>query len=924
VIKERNSFKRFEWFYRQRAFPYDTLSIHTYYYEREKEIIKEGIAESNGENVLLWSAVGPSGIISGFPAHWGQMSGRVRGIAVHPTDANIVYIGAAAGGIWKTTNGGLNWTNVGDNLASLTFGSIAIDPNDPNTVYAGAGEIMWSFNPLVYEGKGLYKTTNAGTSWTQITNGFGLQTHFGDLEVSPHNSNILFAALGSGNWYTGNLGNEGVWRSTDAGATWTRTLNTADAFDVIVHPTNANIVYASVGGGLTTAGFYVSTNGGTSFTVSNTGLPATSAIDRIQISLSTSSPTTIYAVIYDNSLGTRAYKSTNSGSSWSQISAGTQLGGTYNGSSWYDQGWYDLCIAANPSNANVVYIGNVEIHRTTNGSAFSPVRIPAGTVAWDSPMHVDYHKIVFAPSNNNVIYVGCDGGIYKSIDGGVTWTSANNGISTIQFYRIAGHPAIKNNIVGGAQDNGNFRTTDGGATPWLFTTTGDGMECLYDYSNPNNIYIATQYGNFYKSTDGGTTFNGIYFANGAWLTPLIQHPVNSSWLYTATTNVLRSTNGGSSFSTIASGVTTSDQVNTMAISRLSPSILILAGSGFFTTTPQVKVSTNGGLNWTDITANIPGAQRHVSRVLTHPNISNTMFVVKSGFSAGNKIYKSTDIGVTWSNVSGDLPDVPHNDLFVDFDNANHYYAANDLGVYRSTDGGVSWKREGIGIPFVPVIDFDYVKIGTNRWLRAATHGRSAFETDLNNILPVELTSFSANVVDENIELKWVTSTEKNNLGFELERSIYGNEFLKIAFIPGYGTSTQSQNYFYSDNNVSGLIRYRLKQIDYDGSVSYSDIIEVSLLKNLSFSLAQNYPNPFNPVTRIEYTIPEEARVKLSVFSPLGELISEIINEVQAAGPHETIWNADNLTSGIYFYTLEVLPLNGEKGFKESRKMILMK
>jgi hypothetical protein len=116
----------------------------------------------------------------------------------------------------------------------------------------------------------------------------------------------------------------------------------------------------------------------------------------------------------------------------------------------------------------------------------------------------------------------------------------------------------------------------------------------------------------------------------------------------------------------------------------------------------------------------------------------------------------------------------------------------------------------------------------------------------------------------------------------------------------------------------------LKQIDYDGSVSYSDIIEVSLLKNLSFSLAQNYPNPFNPVTRIEYTIPEEARVKLSVFSPLGELISEIINEVQAAGPHETIWNADNLTSGIYFYTLEVLPLNGEKGFKESRKMILMK
>jgi len=835
-VKERNSFKRFEWFYRQRAIPYDTISTHTYISERKKEIQKYVRSEYTLANNLQWNSIGPSGIISGFPSHWGEMSGRIRGLAVHPTDPNTVYVGAAAGSIWKTTDGGTSWTNVGDNLASLTYGAIAVDPGNPSIVYAGAGEIRHNLAFNIYDGQGLYKSTDAGTTWNQITTGFGTVTHFGDLEVSPHNSNIVIAALGSGYSYLGNLGNEGMWWSTDAGVNWARTLNVADAFDVVFHPTNANVVYAATGGGLTTSGFYVSNNAGASWTQSNTGLPAANTILRMQISVVNSSPSTIYTLIFNASGTPVAYKTTNGGANWSQISAGTQLGGNF-GSGWIDQGGYDLCIAADPTNANFVLAGNVELHQSTNGSTFSVKRITGGTTAWDCPSHVDLHRIVFAPSNHNVIYIACDGGIYKSTDNGTSWASANSGITTIQFYRMASHPSKHDTLIGGAQDNGNFRTFNAGATAWNYTSTGDGMECFFDHTNPNTIYLSNQNGWLGKSTNLGTSITWYGSVNGSWITPYFMHPTNNQWIYTANNSVLRSTNGGTTYTTIASNVSTSDLINTMDQSSVTPNNMIFAGSGSYTSTPQVKVSTDGGFNWTNVTTNIGGAQRYISRVVCHPTNASTMYVVRSGFSAGNKIYMTTNLGSTWTNVTGDLPNIPHNDFFVDPVNTTHYYAANDFGVYRSTNSGTNWVREGLGMPFVPAIDFDYVVVNSIRYLRVATHGRSAFETSLDNIVPVELTSFTA---------------------------------------------------------------------------------------DLSFKLDQNYPNPFNPITKISYILPEESSVTLTVYNTLGEIVEVLVSEVQSAKSYEAVWNASVHPSGVYFYSIEVSPVDDGNIFKESRKMILVK
>ncbi|MBI4810687.1 MAG: VCBS repeat-containing protein, partial [Ignavibacteriales bacterium] len=722
-VKERKAFKRFEWFYRQRALPFDTIPDGAIERARQNEIRKErNLSRTIQSANLTWSQIGPTGVVSTWPSQWGVVSGRVRAIAVHPTDPNTVYVGPAAGGVWKTTDGGTSWQDVGFNLASLTFGAIAIDPSNPSIVYAGAGEAMRYFNTIMYDGKGLYKSTDAGASWTQITNGIGSRTHFGAVKVSPTNSSTVYAALASGYWHWGYPGNEGLWRSTDAGITWTRTLNVDDGFDVLPHPTTANRVYGATGGGVSTAGFYISTDNGGSWTKSSSGLPTSTLIDRIQIALSSSTPATIYALIFDGTNNTMTlYKSTNDGSSWAATSSSYSSG----------QGWYDLVLGVNPTNVNEVYIGDAELRRSTDGGVnFSYV----GGSYWSQSMHVDFHYMVFAPSNSAYRYIGCDGGIYRSTNSGSSWTNLNN-LPTLQYYRLSSHPTNQNIVLGGAQDNGLYQTTNGGAGNWTLVSTGDGMESFYDYTNPNTVYASTQNGGLVKSTTGGNygSFYNIQPYTGsqpwAWTAPFIIHPTNNLTIYTATDRPWRSTDGGSSWAALTGSALTSVAINTMAQSPVNPNNMILAGSEY-TYSPTVHISINGGTVWTDVTANIGGTARYISRVVFHPTQGSTVFVVRSGFSTGNKIYRSTNLGTTWTNISGDLPDVPHNDLFIDPAITTEMYTANDLGVYRSTNDGTNWIRQGNNFPYVPTHDFDYFNSGGVRLLRAGTHGRSAYQATL--------------------------------------------------------------------------------------------------------------------------------------------------------------------------------------------------
>ncbi len=859
AIKQSKAFKRTEWLVKQRAIPFDTVSAYTHQSELKKEMQKYSKGSFHRTNSLQWSSIGPAGInftggLYGGPPYWGRVSGRIRGMAIHPTNPDVVYIGAASGGIWKTTDGGNIWVNIGDELPSLTYGAIAIDPNNPNTVYAGAGEFVATFFSLYagsFEGDGLYKSTDGGQTWNQITNGFGGITQFGDLDVSPHNSNRIIAALGGGVWHRGNLNNEGIWLSTDAGETWARTLIAGDASDIIFHPADPNIVYAAAGDRLGTAGFHISTDAGLTWTQSNNGLQFNSEITRMQISLCNSNPSIIYATIFnfsavsgDTAL-TRAYKTTDGGLNWNHISPGTWFGGAYPSINFfYDQGFYDLTVAVNPSNPDQVLIGNVELNQTTDGQNFFPMRISGSNNSNGCLVHVDIHKILFAPSDNNILYLACDGGVYKSTNGGLNWFHRNNGITTMQIYRMASHKFNPDTLMVGMQDNGIGISYDRGSTPYQDLYGGDGMKVFFDHTDPNAIYISTQNGNTAMSPNFGNNFQYQFYLSGAWITPYFLHPTNNQWVYAATDRIWRSTNRGQNWTTITNVVSPNSLINTMDQSSVNPDIMIFAGS-YYTNFPVVKYSTDGGFTWHQRT-NFGGLSRYISRVVCDPVDENTFYLVKSGYSPGNKIYKTTDLGENWTNISGDLPDIPHNDLFVDPE-TNNYYAANDFGVYSSTDEGVTWIREGNGMPFVVANDFDYVVHNDSGYLRIGTFGRSVFETNLGPISPTD-----AEDIEEEI---------------------------------------------------------------------------------IAFELNQNYPNPFNPVTMIRYSIPEESFVKLEIINALGERINLLEDGIKSSGTYESVWNAEAIPSGIYFYRLQAVPMGKQavdpptgsrQSFVETKKMILLR
>jgi photosystem II stability/assembly factor-like uncharacterized protein len=483
-----------------------------------------------------------------------------------------------------------------------------------------------------------------------------------------------------------------------------------------------------------------------------------------------------------------------------------------------------------------VLIGNVELHQTIDGQNFFPLRIAGSTNSNGCLVHVDIHKILFAPSDNNIVYLACDGGIYKSTNGGINWFHRNNGITTMQIYRMASHKFNPDTLMVGMQDNGIGITYDRGLTPYQDLYGGDGMEVFFDHTDPNAIYVSIQNGNTAMSQNFGNTFQYQFNLSGPWITPYFMHPTNNQWIYAATNRVWRSTNRGQNWNAITSVVSPNALINTMDQSSVNPDIMVFAGS-YYTNSPIVKYSTDGGFTWHQ-RSNYGGLARYISRVVCDPGDENTFYIVKSGYSPGNKIYKTTDLGENWTNISGDLPDIPHNDFFVDPE-TNNYYTANDFGVYSSADGGTTWIRESDGMPFVVANDFDYFIADSIGYLRIATFGRSVFEAELGPISP----------------------TDVNEIENELP----------------------------------------------------------------SFELSQNYPNPFNPLTMIRYSIPKESLVKIEIINIIGESIHLLERDIKSPGIYETVWNAESLPSGIYFYRLQAVPTGRQEGsYIETKKMVLMK
>ncbi|MBS4036411.1 MAG: hypothetical protein KGZ85_18260 [Ignavibacterium sp.] len=889
-IRHSKPYLRVRWFYEQRAYPYDYIPENAYKNSiDEKDALRNGLNERDIP-IFNWVSLGPT---PGYYYAYGNISSRIVTGAYHPTNPNIIYIGPANGGVWKSTDAGSTWMPVSDYESSLSMGAIAVDPVNPDIVYAGTGEATYS--GVSYYGRGLLKSTDAGVSWTNYTTGLPSSTYFSRLKIRPNNNTQLLAALG----------NSGLYRSTNSGVSWTQILS--GRVDDVVFSPSGDTAFA-VGSGV---GIRRSINGGASF--STFGAAGLGSGSRTHFDLAQSNPAVMWAAVYASSNVT-VYKSTNNGLNWSTVTMPSGF------SSNAGQAWYDLYCLINPRNHDKVYIGLIDIFRTENGSTFTNITngYSGGNV------HVDQHFMAFHPTQENTILSLNDGGVWRSTNNGTNFTNFNQTLTVTQFYRIAASPFMPSRILGGTQDNGTQRTDS--TLNWAAVYGGDGGEVCFNPFNSNFILGETQYNGIFRTTNGGTSWSSAQSGlssseNAAWVGPIIHHPAISGTFYTARQKIYKSTNNGGSWTAVSGDVNGSNAVRELAQSKTNPNIM------FATTGSQIFKSTNEGVNWSNLTTGLPN--RTITSVYVHPNDVNQVFLTFSGFNT-DKVYRSTNGGSSWSSIQGNLPNTPVNDILIFTDTTaapNTYFVATDIGVFVTDDGGVNWVEIPSGLPNTVIMHLDYSS--SNKMLRAGTHGRGVYEAYIDFTIPVELSLFTAEQADKKIILNWSTATETNNRGFEIQRKLKNQDWEVLSFIPGYGTTTEPKSYSYQDDfeflPYNGRVLYRLKQNDFDGTSDYSNqvFVDVTFVPSES-NLSQNYPNPFNPSTTIKYSINVEGKVRVAVFSPIGQQIEELVSKNQSPGTYEIIWNAERNASGIYFYLFELSGQNGEIIYKEMKKLVLIK
>lgn len=654
-----------------------------------------------------WTPLGPVNIER-------RDAGRISAIALHPTDPNTIYIGAAQGGVWRTRDGGASWEPLTDGECSLAMGALAIDPVSPNIIYAGTGELHFSGDS--YYGCGVLRSTDGGDTWTHLGADV-FDTDAGGARISR----VIIDAPTAGST-TGTTifvaSSSGVYRSQDSGLTWTRLLD-GTATDLVVDPTDPRVLYAALGlpGGHTTNGVYRSADGGQTWARLTNGFP-TAEVGRIALAIAPSAPQTLFAAIQDAFGGTGnngallgIWKTTDGGGTWTQLT-GINVGCN-------NQCWYDLVMAVDPADANTVYFGGVGLYRSTDGGTrFSSIL---------RGIHVDQHAIVPDPRNPATVYVGNDGGIYRSYDRGGSWTTLNTNLAITQFYGgIGPHPFEPAAVLGGTQDNGTLEF--GGDPTWRSVLGADGGFTAFDHEDPAIAYAEMQWtpGSGFsgpRRRDMPGMFatrkvNGINTSDRAlFIPPLVMDPTDARVLYFGTYRLYRTTDRADTWTAISGDLSRSGG----SISAIAPAPSDPATIWVGTNDGNVQVTTDGGATWTVRTGTLP--QRVVTDISVDWNDPRVAIVTVSGFGLPH-VYRTTDGGATWTSISDGLPDVPVNAVLMHPALGDDIYLGTDLGAFRSADGGATWSPFNIGLPNVAI--FDLAWSNETGLITAATHGRGVF------------------------------------------------------------------------------------------------------------------------------------------------------------------------------------------------------
>lgn len=666
----------------------------------------ESIRSMRSINEASWLPLGPISVPSGYNGYRGI--GRINAIAFHPTDANIVFAGAPAGGLWVTTDGGNTWTTYTDILPTLGVSAIAIDYTNPSIMYLGTGDRDHGDAP----GAGVWKSFDGGITFQAANSSMENQT-VSRLAMHPTNPSVILAAT-----------NNGIYRTINGGINWTQTIS-GNFKDVVYKPGDPNIVYASASGN-----FYRSTNNGVSFTQISSGLTTGY---RGAIAVSPANANYVYFWLTNSDSFKGLYRSTDSGLTFSVRSTTPNImSWDCNGGSG-GQAWYDLDVACDPNNAETIFGGGVNCFKSTNGGQTWAINSHWYGGCGVPSVHADLHVLEYNPINNR-LYAGNDGGVYWTANGGTSWTEISNGLVISQAYKIGQSASSRNNVINGYQDNG---TSTYVGTDWVNVNGGDGMECAFDPADNSYSYSTIYYGPVYRHfenmDDGQIAGNGVngITESGAWVTPFVIDPVDGNTMFIGYDNVWRSTNIKASYSgsvtwTKISTINASD-LDVMCQSDANTGILYVSNDNTLYRTDNCKA---GSVSWTNLTSSLPSLN-YITAIETSPVDENVVYIVQQ-----NHVYKSTNKGSSWTDITGNLPDVQMNTLVYYHNSTEGLYLGTDIGVFYRDALNPTWINYSTGLPaavWITELEIFYDPAGPQAdVLRAGTFGRGLWESPTLN------------------------------------------------------------------------------------------------------------------------------------------------------------------------------------------------
>jgi photosystem II stability/assembly factor-like uncharacterized protein len=711
---------------------------------KEWEKIQENNSYSKKSSQSNWISKGPINTPIILSNGKKRGNGRVNCIAFDPVDPDIIWIGSPAGGLWKSVDGGNNWTTNTDNLPVIGVSSIAIDPTNTQNMLIVTGDAYATDTYSI----GILKSTDGGNSWntTSLSYNISQGKTINKVIINPVYPDSVFAVT-----------NDNIMISTDAGANWQTVGLMGRWRDIEFKPGTPSTIYAakqSSGG----SNVYRTTDGGANWSVINNGV-ASSGKYRPLIAVTPDNPEVIYALYSASDYSLHGlYKSSDGGNNWTlQSNSPNILGRDTDGTSTGGQSWYDLSLAVSTNDENLLYVGGINLWKTIDGGQAWTINASSGNGSSYSYMHVDQHAAEFNPLNH-VAYAGNDGGFYKYMENLNTWVDISDGLEISQFYNLGLSQSNPNRIVAGAQDNGTEMLTN---STWDAIMGGDGMECKIDHYDDNIIYAEYQYGGIRKTNNGGNNWNNIKPVSyeGGWNTPYEMHSSNNNLIVIGYEEVYRSETAGAIWDSISYNVSGGQALKSIALAPSDEDYIYAA------TYSSIKVTKDAGATWVNIKPGIPNY--NITDVTVANNNPDRVWVTLSQYNSSHKIYESIDGGTNWINITATgLPNLPVNCIVYQHSTNDDLYVGTDVGVYYKNNTMTDWVPFMNGLPNVIVkeLEIHYTE-GT---ISAATFGRGVWKSTLNtqplSISENNIKSFDIypNPATEQITIN-ITSNIINNL-----------------------------------------------------------------------------------------------------------------------------------------------------------------